>query len=179
MRLFHVSEEPDIECFEPRDPPSGAVGVTDKVVWAVEGCHLVNYLLPRDCPHVTFYPVPSSQEVDVAQLLGPSRSRHVVAIEAVWFKRVINCHLWIYELPVVQFVPVDLGAGYFVSRHPVTPIAKEEVESPVAAILQREAELRVLPSLWSLRDAVIKSSLQFSCIRMRNAAPRPTESQTP
>jgi hypothetical protein len=42
----------------------------------------------------------------------------------------------------------------------------------VLAILQRGVELRVLPDLWSLRDAVIASTLEFSIIRWRNASPR-------
>jgi hypothetical protein len=35
-------------------------------------------------------------------------------------------------------------------------------------------ELRFVPSLWPLRDAVVESSLQLSFIRMRNALPRAT-----
>jgi hypothetical protein len=37
--------------------------------------------------------------------------------------------------------------------------------------MRRGVELRVLPTLWPLRDAVLESSLQFSMIRMRNATP--------
>jgi hypothetical protein len=36
----------------------------------------------------------------------------------------------------------------------------------------RGVELRVQPSLWELRDAVIASTLAFSIIRWQNAAPR-------
>ena len=39
-------------------------------------------------------------------------------------------------------------------------------------ILQRGVELRLLPDLWSLRDAVIESTLEFSIIRWRNVSPR-------
>ena len=46
------------------------------------------------------------------------------------------------------------------------------VEDPLAAVLQREVELRILPSLWSLRGAVIESTLEFSIIRWRNALPQ-------
>lgn len=42
----------------------------------------------------------------------------------------------------------------------------------VLAILQRGVELRILPNLWSLRDAVVESTLEFSIIRWRNALPR-------
>jgi hypothetical protein len=42
------------------------------------------------------------------------------------------------------------------------------------ALTARGVEVRILPSLWSLHDAVAKSTLQFSMIRMRNARPRPS-----
>jgi len=43
----------------------------------------------------------------------------------------------------------------------------------LAELTHRDVELRVTPSLWPLRDAVVASTLQFSLIRMRNATPRP------
>ena len=51
-RLFHVSEDPAIEDFHPR--PSSVAPEVGPIVWAVAESHLPNYLLPRDCPRVTF-----------------------------------------------------------------------------------------------------------------------------
>ena len=52
-------------------------------------------------------------------------------------------------------------------------VAKVQViDDPVVAILQRDVELRALQELWTLRDAVTESTLEFSIIRWRNAAPR-------
>ena len=48
--LFHVSEERGIEEFEPRAPKEGG----DPVVWAIHAVRLPNYLVPRDCPRVTY-----------------------------------------------------------------------------------------------------------------------------
>ena len=42
----------------------------------------------------------------------------------------------------------------------------------IGVAYRRGVELRVLPSLWPLRDAVVASSPQLSLIRMRNAAAR-------
>ena len=39
----------------------------------------------------------------------------------------------------------------------------------ILELLNRGVELRIVPSLWPLRDEVVKSTLQFSLIRMRNA----------
>lgn len=172
MSLFHVSEDPGILRFEPRDPPSGAKGVADKVVWAVDEHHLVNYLLPRDCPRVTFYPLPESKPEDIIHLIGPSTARHVVAIESQWFKRALNCTLTLYTLPEETFEVIDQGAGYHVSREAVASLSQETITQPLDRILSTSVELRVLPSLWALCDAVTTSSLQYSAIRMRNAAPR-------
>jgi hypothetical protein len=44
--LFHVSEEPGIERFEPR--PSEYAG--EPAVWAIDAERLRNYLVPRECP---------------------------------------------------------------------------------------------------------------------------------
>ena len=48
--LFHVREESGIEQFEPRAQAEG----TDAVVWAIDGRRLRNYLVPRECPRVTY-----------------------------------------------------------------------------------------------------------------------------
>ena len=68
---------------------------------------------------------------------------------------------------------LDAGAGYHVSLAAVVPLTVRRVADPLAELLRHGAELRVLPSLWSLRDAVVASSLAFSAIRLRNATPQP------
>jgi hypothetical protein len=93
---FHVSEDGGIQRFEPRVSAHG-----ESLVWAIDGGHLRNYLLPRDCPRVTYY------------------------------------------------------AG-----------------RQTTATAQRRVDVRVLPELWALHDAIVASTLQFSMIRMRNALPR-------
>jgi hypothetical protein len=67
---------------------------------------------------------------------------------------------------------IDECAGYFVSHVPVVPTSLHIIDDPIGALATQGVELRILPSLWPLRDAVIASSLQFSIIRMRNAQPR-------
>jgi hypothetical protein len=54
------------------------------------------------------------------------------------------------------------------------PTRVQVVDDLLAALLGRGVELRFVPNLWSLRDAVISSTLRFSVIRMRNALPRQT-----
>ena len=55
MRLFHVSEEPDIQVFEPRLPTRRALDQTVGLVWAIDEARLPNFLTPRDCPRVVYH----------------------------------------------------------------------------------------------------------------------------
>jgi hypothetical protein len=164
--VYHVSDRPDIEVFEPRsmDPEAEAL------VWAVDGDRLRNYLVPRDCPRVTFYAGERTTSADRERFLGSSAA--VVAVEAEWFERIRSCRLYCYHLPGEPFACVDEIAGYFVSSSAVEPVRVDIVDDPVRSLLDRGVELRVLPDLWSLRDAVVASTLAFSIIRWRNASPR-------
>ena len=164
--LFHVSEEPNIQLFQPRPSESTA----EPVVWAIDAEHLRNYLAPRDCPRVTYYAGPQTTAGERTQFLGSSRA--VLAIEEDWVNRVRQCRLYCYTLAPHSFECIDECAGYFISRVAVAPVAVELVEDVVFELQQRGVELRILPNLWPLRDAVVASSLSFSNIRMRNARPR-------
>lgn len=48
MRLFHVSEEPDIKVFEPRLPTRKDLNQNIGLVWAIDEARLPNFLTPRD-----------------------------------------------------------------------------------------------------------------------------------
>jgi len=79
--LFHVSETPGIERFEPR--PSSYV--PDPVVWAIDADRLRNYLVPRECPRVTFYAGPETTAADVGRSsarMGPSSPSRVAGSNA-------------------------------------------------------------------------------------------------
>ena len=164
--LFHISEEAAIQRFEPRLSEY----TVEPVVWAIDGDHLRNYLVPRDCPRVTYYAGPQTTTADRKRFLGSNAA--VVAIEDAWMDRVRRCRLYCYQLPPETFECVDECAGYFVSRVSVAPARVDALEDPVSELQRRGVELRRLSKLWPLRDAVVASSLQFSIIRMRNALPR-------
>jgi hypothetical protein len=164
--LFHVSEESGIERFEPR--PSQYAD--EPVVWAIDADRLRNYLLPRECPRVTYYAGPETTASDMERFLGSSPA--VIAVESAWLQRLRSCRLYCYHLPRETFACVDECAGYFVSRRPVVPVQVEVIDDLLAALLGRGVELRFVPNLWPLRDAVVSSTLRFSLIRMRNALSR-------
>ena len=140
------------------------------VVWAIDGERLRNYLMPRECPRVTYYAGPATTAADKVHFLGSSAAG--VAIEDAWYERLRSCRLYSYHLAPDTFECIDECAGYFVSGVVVAPACVEVISDPVNELRRRGVELRVLPNLWPLRDAVVASSLQFSIIRMRNALPR-------
>jgi hypothetical protein len=170
--LFHVCEDSGIERFEPRPSAYAA----EPVVWAFDADRLRNYLLPRECPRVTYYPGPETTAADVERFLGSSPA--VIAVESGWLERLRSCRLYCYHLPPETFACLDECAGYFVSRAPVVPTRVEVVDDLLAALLGRGVELRFVPGLWPLRDVVVSSTLRFSLIRMRNALPRPSPNQS-
>lgn len=167
QRIFHVSETASIDRFEPR---VGADGVAR--VWAVNDARLHNYLLPRDCPRVTYFAAETTTAEDRARFFSSDANESVVAIERAWLARVRAARLFVYELPAHAFASHDAVAGYFTSERTVVPLGCEAIDDVLAHLLSRRIELRVLGSLWRLRDAVVGSSLGFSIIRMRNAQPR-------
>ena len=171
--LFHVSEEAGIRLFEPRPSPSPKQsGVDGNAVWAIDEDHLANYLLPRDCPRVTYRATSATTSEDLNRFFSDPSARRVIAIESRWFPAVSSCRLYAYEMPPAKFQPSDAAAGYFISREPVSPVGVIEIDDAIGAMLARGVELRLVPDLWALRDAIIASSVEFSIIRFRNAAPK-------
>ncbi len=171
MKLHHISDQPGIQLFEPRPAPHLGAGVEGDVVWAVDEDHLHNYLLPRDCPRVTFYATEQSAPADIETLIGPGGARYVVAIESHWLPRIQSECLYQYEFDSQDFAVLDEGAGYYVSHRAVKPLSEKKIDDVLSALLEYDVELRIMASLWELREAVIHSTLQFSIIRMRNARP--------
>lgn len=168
-RLFHVSETAGIDRFDPR-PNYRVAGA---MVWAVDAPHLANFLVPRDCPRITFGRGRATSQADAERFLGrePAPAR-VVAFEAAWLSRVRETVLHVYEMPAETFEPELPEAGYWISRTPVTPRGCEVVVDALSALVGAGAEVRVLQDFWPLCDAVAASTLEFSIIHKDRALPR-------
>ena len=175
--LFHVSDRTGVARFEPRVAPTDPDARL--AVWAVDGDHLGHLLPPRDCPRVCFRADATSTATDIDRLLHGDRTSRVIAVEAGWWRRIADARMTVYRMPRARFTLHDATAGYHLSPDPVVPDGAEPVDDVPAALLALGYELRVMPSLWRLRDAVVASSLPFSVIRWRHAAPRPGSSTTP
>jgi hypothetical protein len=166
-RLFHVSEDPSIQVSEPRLPEAKNPHVSGPVVWATDHDHLYNYLVPRDCPRVSFHRLPSSTEEDLTQYFGASTANSVLVIEAGWLQEAMKCELWAYEFAPEGFECIDPIAGYYVSPNSVTPRMKAQISRPLINLVQSGTELRVVNLLETMVSEVVKSSLGFSIIRAR------------
>lgn len=167
--LFHVSEYAGIATFAPRPHAQFAEGA----VWAIDDARLHTYLLPRDCPRIALIPTAHTTVEDRLRFMGSTVAPVVIAIESAWLARAMQQRIYIYTLPAATFTLQDNIAGHYVSRQAVTPIALRAIDQPLLEMMQRNVELRVMPSLWELREAVVDSTLHFSITRMRNASPPP------
>src|SRR5262249_17393655 len=124
--------------------------------------------VPRDCPRVTFWPLPSTTPEDYGRFFATVSGRMVIAIESAWLERLRTTRLYRYQMPDGPFEDIhDYGAH--VSRETVVPLGVEPIGDLLAALAAAEVELRVTPSLVPLGRAIISTTLHFSLIRMRNA----------
>ncbi len=168
MDVYHFSHDPTITEFVPH--VAATSDVAEPLVWAIDGEHAPAYWFPRDCPRVTFWP--GSEEPlapEAATLLAGSRRVH--AVEWAWLDRLRAAVLYRYVFDAAGFRLRDAGAGYHVADHVVRPSRVEEVGDLLAAHERAGIELRLVPNLWPLAEAVPAAGLGFSMIRMRYAAP--------
>lgn len=173
MRLYHFSEAPDIERFEPRPVrmpatrPQGREWLNGSLVWAIDEWHQPMYLFPRECPRILLWRLPHTTEADRAKWLGDSPARIIAHIEEAWLDRFTQQVIYRYELPSSSFEDLQ-DAGMWISRYPVSPLRVDVFDDLRAELAAQEVELRVLPRLTPLRGAW-QSSLHVSGIRLRNA----------
>ena len=171
MRLFHVSEEPDITRFVPRIPIRNDLNQSKGLVWAINERCLPNFLTPRECPRVTYHASEKTSKSDILRFFSSS-CHHCVAIEHTWHERMQKTCLYLYELDPSNFYMQDEVAGYYVSENTETPIERLRIDDLLGELFERSIEIRLVNNLWILADAVIESTLNYSICDMQNARPR-------
>ncbi|MCL2546617.1 MAG: hypothetical protein FWE06_05405 [Oscillospiraceae bacterium] len=172
MRLFHVSEDPNVEIFHPRLPRREELDPHIGLVWSLTEPALPNWLFPRDCPRVGYRDCDNVTPEDMKRFFT-SGARHIVAIENDWHERQLNATLYVYEFDPTNFY-FDEVAGFYVSQKSEIPIDMVTYTNLYAELFNRGAEVRIVDNLWALRDTVFASSLtKWSFCKMANAKPRP------
>jgi hypothetical protein len=156
--LWHVSEDPSLGRFVPRDGK----------VWAIDDRHSWLYWFPRDCPRACFWAVERTTDDDVERWLDGDRGRRVAVIETGWLERMRAVRLFAYRLPPEPFDVVE-DDRFYIAATPVNAIERIELGDLLARHADAGNELRVAPSLYPLWDKVIETTLEFSGIRLRNA----------
>ena len=94
-----------------------------------------------------------------------------MAIESGWLERVRTTTLYRYRMPEGCFQPQrpEDPAGHYISRATVVPLSVEPVGDLLAALAEANVELRITPRLMDLWERVIRSSMEYSGTRLRNA----------
>lgn len=166
MRLFHVSEESNIEIFKPRKPSRTDIDNSKGLVWAINEQCLPNFLTPRNCPRVTYYSTDISLEKDKTRFFSSPDVQHVVAIENKWFEIMKNSTLYVYEFDRSDFILQDEIAGYYTSDKEQKPSNMIAISDIFKELFDKKVELRIIPNLWDLAEDIKKSTLNWSLCRM-------------
>ena len=174
MRLFHFSDDPHIEVFEPRpvvvpsERSPGEEWLNGPLVWAVSEERQATYLFPRDCPRILLWPTPDTTSADEQRWWGDRTCSMIAHVEWRWLEAIKTADLYRYELPPGGFEPLDGDGWMSVARRAVVPAAVEPCGDLLAALAAQEVELRVMPSLVPLRG-LWSTTLHTSGIRLRHA----------
>ncbi|NNG40650.1 hypothetical protein HJ588_15395 [Flexivirga sp. ID2601S] len=169
--VLHFSEDPTITRFRPH--VAATAQQPDAYVWAVDAARCPDYWFPRQCPRVMAWVNERSTPQDAARLIGPG-ARRVHVVEYAWLPAILETKLVAYRFAAQDFRPVGEDRHAMVSDHEVTPLGPPEPVGDLLAAHERAGiELRLTGDLWPWWDQVTTSTLGFSGIRLRNAAPRP------
>ena len=176
--MLHFSEDPSITRFVPH--VAATAQQPEAYVWAVDAVRAPDYWFPRDCPRAMAWVVGATTRQDRDRIIGPGGGERVHAVEYRWREAIRTSRLFAYRLPAEPFRPFAAPVAHaVVATEPVEPLGPAEPVGDIFALHEEAGiQLRVLPNLWEFWDAVTVSSLGFSGIRLRNAAPRIVSTMT-
>jgi hypothetical protein len=159
-----VSEDPTLDVFVPHHNELHAND--EPLVYAVDTRFVWLYWFPRDCPRACWSANDGTSDEDVERWLDGDRTRRVAVIESGWLERMRTVKLYAYRMPPETFEPWD---KFFVSRQTVVPLELVELGDLLGRHADAGVELRIAPTLHPLWERVIRTTLDFSGIRLRNA----------
>jgi hypothetical protein len=168
--LLHFSENPDIRVFAPHIPASSPEN--PPMVWAVDEAHAPGFWFPRNAPRATCWSI-GNPLTDIGRtLIGTGASGRMHAIELDWLERMRACKMYVYRFDAAPFRIYDVPAGYFCTEETIAPLSVEPIGDLLDLHAKAGIEVRLVPNLWPVIDAIVESGLEFSIIRKMNAKPR-------
>jgi hypothetical protein len=166
--LLHFSEDPHIKVFRPHVPASSPDN--PPMVWAVDEEHAPGFWFPRQAPRACCWRASKPLTETGRSLLGTGLRMH--AIESGWLDRMRACRMYVYRFDPASFGVHNASAGYFSTKETIKPLSVEPAGDLLVLHASANIELRVVPNLWPVIDAITASGLEFSIIRKMNALPR-------
>lgn len=166
-RLFHVSEENNISKFVPRPSPSTFENLTKNVVFAIGENLLHNYLLPRECPRVSYSFGKNTTFIDKNKYL--QKKNFVLVLQDNWIKEINKTSIYLYEFDSKHFKVLDETANYYVSNKIEIPKNKQKITDLIEYLSRIiKLELLIVKDLRKVANEIQQTSLDYSFIRMRN-----------
>lgn len=168
--LLHFSEDPNIAVFRPHVPASSPDN--PPLVWAVDEEHAPGFWFPRQCPRACCWSVGKPLTEIGRTLIGMGAGTRMHAIESGWLERMRACKMYVYRFDAAPFAIWNKDAGYYSTTQTVVPLSVEPIGDLLTLHADANIELRIVPTLWPIIDAIVASGLEFSIIRKMNALPR-------
>jgi hypothetical protein len=176
VRLFHFSEDPNIQTFVPRSPEKRPE--VKPMVWAVDEERAWTYLFPRDCPRILLWPTQDTTEADLERWFGGNPRARIACMEWRWLPAMHSTVLYRYEFDPAPFRPLADDPWMLVCLEEVRPVRVAPAGDLVDALVAEDVEMRLMPSLAPLFGAW-EHSFHFSGIRLRNAVGWPETAPSP
>ena len=142
------------------------------MVWAVDDEHAPGFWFPRQAPRACCWGIGKPLSEIGRALIGMGANARMHAIESVWLERMRACTMYAYVFDAAPFRLYNENAGYWATTQTVTPLSVAPVGDLLALHAAANIELRLVPNLWPVIDAIVASGLEFSIIRKANALPR-------
>src|SRR5476649_564689 len=168
--LLHFSEDAGIEVFRPHVPASSPDN--PPMVWAVDEAHAPGFWFPRQALRACCWSTGKPLTQIGRALLGMGAGTRMHAIESLWLERMRACKMYVYRFDAAPFSLYNGDAGYYSTNETIRPLAVEPTGDLLTLHAAAKIELRIVPNLWPVIDAVVESGLEFSIIRKMNALPR-------
>jgi len=166
-RLFHISEENNINEFLPRE--SKKHWNYEKYVWAISEDKVHHYLFPRKCPRICIseklHLFAKWINFEIIENMQP-----VIFVSNDWKESIYNCTLYQYEFNPANFTEIDKIAGYYVSKSAENPINTIVVNNCLAKLKRLKIEVVSTEnqSLRSIKDIVLQNLTEFSILKWSN-----------